>query len=142
MQTELVTLEIGHLKKLMVLPPDSPITPESYFSEGSAAYCLLADGNPVFAGGIVNLQWNRGEAWITPNDFFHRNVKTCFRILKKMLPEIAASKKFRRIQAVCSANVPETLFLHLGFEYEATLKAFGPFGERCKMFSRIFGDAG
>jgi hypothetical protein len=99
---------------------------------------LLADGEPVFAGGVVNLQWSRGEVWITPNLFFKRHQKTCLRIFKKLLPEMAKRGHFRRIQAICDTVSPETLFLHLGFKYEGTLECFGPFGERCRMYSRIF----
>lgn len=132
MSFELANLKIAHLEKLQV-----PFQ-ESYFSRGSAAYCLLADGDPVFAGGVVNLQWNRGEAWITPNAFFHRHLRFCFRLLKNMLPEIAASKKFRRIQAVCSVDVSGKLFLRLGFEYEGTLECFGPLGEQCRMYAKVF----
>lgn len=129
---EIVDLEVAHLKRLQM-----PIQ-ESYFSKGSAAYCLLVDGEPVFAGGIVNLEWNRGEVWIAPTPFFKQHVKTCFRILKEKLPEIAIRGKFRRVQATCTTAVSEALFLHLGFEYEGTLKFFGPNGEACKMFSRVF----
>jgi hypothetical protein len=143
---EVVELKSRDLKKLLALPPSGPVTvktlKKSYFSKGSAAYCLLADGEPVFAGGIVNLQWNRGEAWITPNPFFRKNLRTCFRILKKMLPEIAARNGFRRVQAVCSIDVSGTLFRHLGFKFEGTLESFGPSGETCMMYSKIFGDAG
>ena len=139
---EIVPLENSHMEKLMpILPYDSEMLKtlaRAYFSEGSVAYCLLADGEPVFAGGIVNLQWKRGEAWIIPTPFFKAHVKTCYGIVKKFLPLIAVNLGFRRVQAVCSVALGESLFSHLGFEYEGTLKYFGPNGERCKMFSRIF----
>lgn len=142
MSKEVVKLEVTHLKKLLVLPSTGPVTPEtlekSYFSSGSVAYCLLDDGEPVFAGGVVNLQWNRGEAWIIPNAYFRRHQKTCLRIFKKLIPEIAVKHKFRRVQAVCAVGQPETLFRHLSFECEGELKCFGPFGERCRLYARIF----
>ena len=142
MPTKIVQLEVAHLKKLLVLPSSVRITSEtlekSYFSKGSVAYCLLEDGEPVFAGGVANLEWHRGEAWVIPNAFFHAHQKTCLRIFKKLLPEIAEKYNFRRVQAVCGVGNPETLFRHLGFEYEGTLKNFGPFGEACKMYSRTF----
>jgi RimJ/RimL family protein N-acetyltransferase len=34
------------------------------------------------------------------------------------------------------------LFEHLGFEYEGTLKHFGPNGETCRMYARFFGSNG
>jgi hypothetical protein len=148
MHLEVVDLTIEHLKKLavdyLVHASTGPVTLEilekSYFSAGSVAYCLLSDGEPVFACGIVNLQWSRGEGWILPTPFFKRHVKTCYRIFKKMLPEMALRNHFRRVQAVCAVGFPETLFPHLGFEYEGTLKCFGPFGEQCRMYARIFDD--
>jgi hypothetical protein len=142
MTLEIVEMEAEHLTKLLAVCPIDSVSRETmakaYFSAGSAAYCLLSDGEPVFAGGIVNLQWSRGEAWILPTPFFKKHLKTCFQTLKRMLPEVAARCHFRRVQAVCSVALAETLFAHLGFEYEGSLRYFGPSGERCKMFSRIF----
>jgi hypothetical protein len=145
MALETVILEPIHLMKLVEGAPRpfaDPMMPEqlgrAYFSEGSAAYCLLEDGKPVFAGGIVNLQWNRGEAWILPTPFFRQHVKTCFGIVKKMLPQIAAEKGFVRVQAVASDGVSIALFEHLGFEYEGSLKHFGPLGETCRLCARFF----
>jgi len=110
----------------------------AYFAPGSTSYCLLQDGTPVFAGGIVNQQWHRGEAWILPTPFFRQHVKTCFRILQKMLPKAAAENGFVRVQAVAADGVTISLFEHLGFEYEGTLKHFGPFGETCRLYARFF----
>jgi len=142
MSLEFVKLEINHLKKLIVLPSTGPVTPktleESYFSKGSIAYCLLDGTEPVFACGIVNLQWGRGEVWIIPNEFFRNHQKTCLRIFRKMLPQVAKDHKFRRVQAVCAVDQPETLFRHMGFECEGTLKSFGPFGESCRMYAKVF----
>jgi hypothetical protein len=128
------------------LPFASPFAPEklarAYFSPGSAAYCLLLDGVPVFAGGVVNQEWHRGEAWILPTPFFRQHVKTCFRIVQKMLPEIAAEKGFVRVQAVVSDGVSIALFEHLGFAYEGTLKHFGPLGETCRLYAKFFDNNG
>lgn len=142
MSLEISTLEPEHLTKLMNGAPASmaEIMARAYFSPGSAAYCLLVDGVPVFAGGIVNLEWHRGEAWILPTQFFREHWKTCFKIMKKMLPQIAAEKGFVRVQAVAVDGVSVALFKHMGFEYEAMLKHFGPLGEECKMYTRIFGN--
>lgn len=119
-----------------LFPPEQ--LARTYMSPGSAAYCLLADGVPVFAGGIVNLQWRRGEAWILPTPFFRAHVKSCFRVVRKMLPEIAMENGFRRVQAVASDGVSAKLFEHLGFCYEGTLKHFGPLGETCRLYARFF----
>lgn len=109
----------------------------SYFSQGSAGLCLMADGEPAFAGGIVNLQWRRGEAWILPTPFFRSHVKLCLKSLREHLPRLAEDLGFERVQATCVQGVSAKLFMHLGFEYEGTMRKFGPNGETCQMFSRI-----
>jgi len=145
MVLETVVLEPVHLLTILKGAPHpfaDPMKPEqllrAYFSPGSAAYCLLNDGEPVFAGGIVNLEWHRGEAWILPTPFFRQHVKTCFRLIREMLPKIAARGGFVRVQAVAADGVCVKLFRHLEFSYEGTLKHFGPLGETCRMYARMF----
>lgn len=142
MQIEIVSLEPAHLEKLMPFLPYDSVMRETlaraYFSDGSIAHCLLSEGEPVFAGGIVNMQWRRGEAWIIPTPFFKSHVKTCYGVLKEILPKLALRQNFRRVQAVCTSSLSEVLFLHLRFKYEGTMTAFGPGGEDCLMYARIF----
>lgn len=119
MALETVVLTPEHLMKLLPFA-DTMAREElsvAYHSSGSMAYCLLDGGEPVFAGGIVNLKWHRGEAWILPTPFFRQHYKTCFGLLKKKLPEIAVEKGFVRVQAVAADGVSIALFEHLGFEY-------------------------
>lgn len=75
MNIDIVPLTAAHLE---ILPLPEGLDRRSYFSKGSAAYCVLADGVPVLAGGVVNLKWRRGEAWILPTPFFRSHLKTCF----------------------------------------------------------------
>ena len=142
MVLQIVALEQRHLDKILTDSPCNLITPaalgQAYFSPGSVAYCLLADGEPVFAAGIVNLQWQRGEAWLLSTAFFRQHVKTCFRILREWLPAVAASGKFIRVQVTCKDGFSEKLIERLGFEREATLRCFGPRGETCSMYARFF----
>ena len=142
MITKLVPLEREHLDTLMarsVFP--IALTPDltrAYFSPGSVAYCLLEDGEPALAGGIVNLGWNRGEAWMIPTPFLRNHLRFCLALIKKLLPAMAENYGFIRVQASC-INDPSSKFAKgRGFEYEGTLKKFGPNGERCYMYSRIF----
>ena len=135
MYCTVVSLNDEHLDRLGVTDMEQR---QAYFSLGSVSYCLLCDGQPVFAGGIVNMQWKRGEAWMLPTPFFRRHVKTCFRIMRDMLKKMAESGGFRRVQVTCATSVSVILFPHLGFEYEGTMKAFGPNGETCYVYGRIF----
>lgn len=139
---ELVPLEMKHLDSLVassVFP--IPLTPDltrAYFSPGSVAYCLLEDGEPVLAGGIVNLGWNRGEAWLLPTSFLKSHLRLCLSLIHKLLPSMAENYGFIRVQATC-LNDPHGKFAKgRGFEYEGTMKKFGPNGESCYLFSRIF----
>jgi hypothetical protein len=153
MALDTVPLEPIHMMKFLEGAPQAFASmyvrenmAEAYFSPGSAAYCLLDDGKPVFAGGIVNQRWHRGEAWILPTPFFREHLKICLQVIKKMLPQVAAEKGFVRVQAVAAEGMPVSLFEHknkkhknsLGFSYEATLRHFGPHGETCRMYARFF----
>ena len=144
MDVEIVKLELEHLEKLMPFLSEDAMMRETlgkaYFSDGSVALCLLADHEPVFAGGIVNLKWKRGESWIIATPFFRQHLKTCFAIIRNMLPGMAESGHFERVQAVAQNGTSASLFEHLGFEYEGRLKHFGPHGEDCSMYARIFSD--
>ena len=111
---------------------------QAYFSLGSVAYCMLVDGEPVLAGGIVNMDWGRGEAWMIPTKFFHSHVRTCYRYIREVLVQAACDGKFRRVQTTCPVMVSTVLFKHLGFSYEGTLAHFGPNGEDCHLYARLF----
>lgn len=141
MRTEVVPLNSDLLGLLLEDAPASLLQAQlhrAYFSPGSASCCLLADGAPVFAGGIVNLQWNRGEAWILPTRFFRQHLKICLRALRAYLPCLVSECGFKRVQATCIHGISGRLFVHIGFEYEGTMKKFGPNGETCDMYARVF----
>ena len=133
--TRLVLLTHGHLDALGFHDEESR---KSYFSDKSIAYCLLDNGRPVLAGGIVNFGWNRGEAWLLPTPWFYTHPKTCLKYAKEVLPMMARRGKFKRVQATCATSISPSLFRHLGFYSEGILNAFGPNGEACFMYARIF----
>lgn len=137
---QIVPLNSEYLNTLIEGRPDliAAQLHRSYFSQGSIALCLLSEGVPVFAGGIVNLQWNRGEAWILPTPWFRSHLKTGLRFMRGCLPRMAVDGNFVRVQATCIEGVSAKLFRNLGFFYEGTLAKFGPHGETCRMYSRIF----
>lgn len=141
MELKITALSSEHLDKLLPqanLGISSTSLRLAYFSPGSVSYCLLADGEPVFAGGIVNLMWCRGEAWMLPTPFFRKNVRVCYRRIKDIMLLMAVEGGFKRVQSTCAVTVSAILFEHLGFEYEGTLKLYGPGGENCLMYARLF----
>lgn len=135
MSLEVVRLTTAHLSQL---PFPKGIDPRAYFSKGSAAFCVLDEGKPVFAGGVVNLEWNRGEAWVVPTPYLKSNLRKCLFLMQQFIPYIAHNFKFRRVQATCVSGVSTKLFKHLGFDYEGTMAKFGPNGETCDMHCRTF----
>ena len=73
-----------------------------------------------------------------PTRFFRDHVKTCLKMMKQWIPVMASEGQFRRVQATCSIISPSEWFRVLGFLYEGTLAKFGPNGESCMMFARVF----
>lgn len=139
--TEIVPLNPEYLDALLSgADPElrAAIEPRAYFSPGSVALCLLADGAPVFSGGILNMEWRRGEAWLLNTPFFRTHVKTCLRIMRTEIPRMARESGFRRVQATCFQSTKDSLIRHLGFDFEGNLRSFGPHGENCSVWSRIF----
>ena len=104
---KIVPLDSYYLQKMGVTDKQVKL---AYLSPGSVSYCLLADGEPVFAGGVVDMKWKRGEAWMLPTQFFRDHVKTCFRYMKDMLPLMALNGNFKRIQATCAITISTALF--------------------------------
>lgn len=141
MNIESVPLNSEYLDRLLKDAAPALLTAQlhrAYFSAGSEACCILSDGVPVFAGGIVNLQWNRGEAWFLPTPFLREHLKTCLRYMRFWLPDLAKRNKFVRVQATCVKGIKSSIIKRLGFSFEGTLMKFGPAGETCDMYSRIF----
>ncbi len=135
MDCKVTALSLEHLTALGITDVDLR---RSYLSSGSVSYCLLADGQPVFAGGVVNMQWKRGEAWMLPTPFYHRHTLICLRYMWRLMPILSIEGNFKRIQATCAINISTTLFQWLKFKYEGTLEHFGPNGEQCHVYARLF----
>lgn len=141
MECKVVSLDHRQLNKLLGelrLGIKATELEKAYFSDGSIAYCLIANGEPVFAGGVVNLGWDRGEAWILPTKFFREHLRICFKNMIGALPKMAQLGHFKRLQATCAIMLSTNLFDHLGFIYEGTMQHFGPHGETCHMYARLF----
>jgi hypothetical protein len=142
MVTKVVPLNSEHVAKLVAGTPLEDLKEalkESYFSKGSVSYCLLANGEPVFAGGIINMGFRGGEAWMLPTAFFHSHLKICYRVLRSMIPHAAMLCGQKREQANSTVTTSTILFEHLGFKPEGVLKHFGPNGESCHLYARFFG---
>ena len=141
MRYEIVPFNPDYLDRLLSGAAPTLLTYQlerAYFSPGSGSRCLLVDGHPVLAGGIVNQGWKRGEAWLLATPFLRQHLRVCLREIKKLIPEIAKECGFVRVQATCVCGLSSRLFMNLGFEFEGALKKFGPNGETNEMWSKIF----
>ena len=146
---DIVPLEPEHIKSLIDRNKDEKFSfmPEGIspadmakacLLPGSVAYCLLADGVPVFASGIINTMWGRGDAWLLISPDFYRYRKTSMKAIRDILVREAEDKNFRRVQATSFIDNGH-LFEFLGFDKEAVLKRYGPRGETGTIYARFFG---
>jgi hypothetical protein len=136
---EIAALTPEYLDRLLEgAPPPLAQVGRAYFSPGSVSLCMLREGEPVFAGGIVNMMWGRGEIWVLPTRFYRCHIHSCFRRMLQVLPGLVKSGGFRRVQATCIHGSPGKWLRVFGFDYEGTLKKFGPNGETCDIYARIF----
>jgi hypothetical protein len=147
MKTEIVPFEKHHAVEIMErnkaegLGQASSVSVdemvEKYLTPGSAARTFLIDGMVVLCGGIINLKWKRGEVWVLHSSLFQKYRKIALDMMKQIIPEIAISCKFRRVQATAFDGYGD-VFRQLGFKREGRLRAYGPEGQDVTMFSQIF----
>jgi len=129
---------IARNNKKLPIPEEKLI--QAYLSPGSFAFTLLCNSEAIVCGGIINLDWNNGEAWLLNSAEFHNYPKTAFEYTKAGLALLAKQGKFKRVQAHSFLEHSNCVLLkHLGFTMEALcLKNFGPLGENVSLFAKIF----
>jgi hypothetical protein len=122
----------------VILPMNKDDMVLSYVTPGSIAMTMIINDQPMACGGVINMAWHRGEAWILTRSGFRIGKKT-WPMIKSIFSIMAAIRGFVRVQA--TAYDPKgCLFKHLGFEFEGKMRKFGPSGETGYLFSRIFED--
>jgi hypothetical protein len=144
MNYEVVDLEPEHAYTILrtvdhPLPLSDSEIVSNYLSPGSISRTVMCNGVPLACGGIINLKWNRGEAWLLVSKFARHHIKGILRAAKIQLPEMARVGGFRRVQATvwCPCR-PKLYIRRFGFNIDGFLPSFGPDGETAQMFSRIF----
>lgn len=112
------------------------------WKDGGPAYTLIIDGEVVGSSGVVLMGWKRGEAWSLLSSLFYKYPKESYGAIKKNLEVIVKDKGLRRVQSLIKLDLESgpSWMKHLGFEYEGTLKAFGPSGEDLMIFARVYGN--
>ncbi len=103
------------------------------------AYTLVVDDEIVLCGGIMLIEWGRGEAWTLFADSFKKYPIACFRACKYVIDKVSKANHLRRVQAIVppGLNGGRQFAERLGFEKEGLLRSFGPNGEDYLMFSKI-----
>ena len=120
----------------MIVPINDLV--DAYSVPGSIAKTMFLEGEPIACGGIINLRWFRGEAWLLTSSLAIDYKHSLVRSAKRLLPAMANAMRFRRVQATCFDLDKEKLFKMLGFKYEGFLRYYGPNGEDAQIYSRLF----
>ena len=134
-----VPFKVEHLKQMDIKELEKRfIDPEAYkVMEGEHSCTLLVDGVPVICAGIVLITTGVGEVWTITDKIADRYPillhKTVLQLLKK-LDDLG----FHRLQSICSMWGNTFKWLEkLGFEYEGTMRQFGPNKEDYCLYGRI-----
>lgn len=121
------------------VPSVSPKKVVKIWGKSKDSYTMMKDGVPVFCAGVVDIGWQRGEAWTLVSRLFYENKKVCYRVVKNFLKYCFENNQYQRIQSVISPDLDagESWMRHLGFTKEGTLRKFGPNNEDVVMYSRV-----
>ncbi len=108
---------------------------EKYGINGEA-YVGLNEGNPVYIMGLQEAFKGQAEAWVI---IFDKSFIAAPREIKNKLVEIFTSGRYTRIGAMGDVDEPISCrFIEwLGFQYEGTLRCYGPEVKDYKTYSLI-----
>ena len=109
------------------------------WEKGGPSYTLFIDNQIVFCGGVVDMRWNRGEAWTLLSSLFYKYPKACVKTIKNELGRIIREFSFERVQAIVEPedNRAIRFIEYLGFEREGLLRKYLPDGKDMLMYARI-----
>lgn len=136
---EIVKLTPDLLRAIDPQPMQSTLGEDHVSALGQAgdAYCVLVDGVPVAAGGLVELWEGRAHAWALLGKQAKHHLLPITRAIRKRL----ASVPFRRIEMAVDAGFPQAIHWAdmLGFECETPepMRAYSPDGRACYLFARV-----
>lgn len=105
MKTELVTLKLAHLAALGETDGTRNVIRLS-----GPAFCVLAEDQPVAAGGIARLAAHRGVAWVLLTDRAHSSallLRRIHRYVKTQFPLIRTACGIYEIDAEADENNPQ-----------------------------------
>ena len=108
--------------------------------DGSNAIAYDGD-EPIAAGGFQLVNRGVGEVWLALTPYARLRFRAVYRAILTWMQEQAAAYRIHRFQTItpASAAPAQRLLLHLGFDYEATLKQFGADRSDWYMYAMVKG---
>ena len=123
MKTEIVVLTRAHLDQL-----GETDAQQNALRLAGPAFCLLADGEPVAAGGIVRLWGNVGKAWTLHTEKARDSALLMRRIQKHvttLIPVVRDVMELERLEAETLAEPKFCTWLsRLGFIAEGKMRKY------------------
>jgi hypothetical protein len=106
---------------------------------GGPSYSLFIDNQVVFCAGVVDMLWQRGEAWTLLSSLFYKHPRVCARIVKSELGRIIKDHDYKRVQSIVEPEDTKAIrFIEwLGFEREGLLRKYMPSEKDMLMYARI-----
>jgi hypothetical protein len=102
---------------------------------GPAATLLSDNGEIIGCGGIRRLWDGVGEAWGVPSKIIGKHGKAVYGAVQEFFEK--HRNEFHRIQATAGFDKAAQFLESLGFEYEGTLRKYGPSGTDFRMYAIV-----
>lgn len=105
----------------------------------SDAFTMLWDDDVLAIGGVLIYQSGFGEAWIVCDKKIIEHSMVALRAIKNMVDGLIAEHKLHRLQATVKIDWfrAQRFLSFLGFEWEGTLRKYGPDQSDYFMYSRV-----
>lgn len=139
MKTELVMLKLSHL-----LDMGETDAQQNGLRMRGPGFCLLADGEPVAAGGILRLWDNVGKAWTIHTERARDSALIMRRIQRHVVHQIPLVRDAMGLERLEAETLMQPKFCswlsHLGFLFEGEMRKYRA-GETHARFAWIRGGA-
>jgi len=98
-------------------------------------FTAIADGVPMFCGGVMEIWPGRGLAWA----LVHKQAGQHMHAIVRSVRGFMQCTEFTRIEALVDDDFKQGVQLMrlLGFKQEAVMQSFNPNGSDCRLFSRV-----
>ena len=123
MKIDIVTLKLSHLRQM-----GENDAMQNGLRMMGLGLCVLADGEPVAAGGIVRLWDEVGKAWALHTERSRASaliLRRCHVLAKQQIPLVRHAMGLRRLEADTLAEPQYCTWLsRLGFIWEGEMRSY------------------